>query len=134
MFFPANSGRRASSPAAHSAAPAVIPGENALGAHEQARGRRRASSSRTGTISSTGAAVKVLWHKVRADAHQTVGACLAAAEQRGGGGLDRSDMDRGLLLLEIAGGAADGAAVPTPATKASTCPSRSDQISGPVVR
>ena len=39
-----------------------------------------------------------------------MGACLAAAEQRGGGGLDRDDMDRGLLLLEIAGGAADGAA------------------------
>ena len=39
-----------------------------------------------------------------------MGACLAAAEQRGGGGLDRDNMDRGLLLLEIAGGAADGAA------------------------
>lgn len=75
MFFPANSGRRASSPAAHSAAPGGDPGENALGAHEQARGGVGVLLA-DGDDLVDGAAVKVLRHKVRADAHQTVGACL----------------------------------------------------------
>ena len=78
------------------------------------------------------AQVEDLRHIVRADALQGMRPCVSLRQQRRGGGFHANEVDGWVVLLEVAPYAGDRAPVPMPATKTSTWPRVSAQISGPV--
>ncbi len=109
MVFPAFSGRFASSKAAHTAAPEEMPTSTpALRARGAARRKRILVLNRDDLVVDGG--VEHLGHKARADALDGVRARRAAREDRRARGLDRDDVDVGVLGLEVATHAGDGTA------------------------